>query len=64
MREASAAKRLPWHGFAILAGKLLSEDVPLGTIPLMRKIAEDTVEVIRQPDEDLEDDFTNPSAAD
>jgi len=64
MREASAAKRLPWHGFAILAGKLLSEDVPLGTIPLMRKIAEDTVEVIRQPDEDLEDDFRNPSAAD
>jgi hypothetical protein len=53
MKEAGAAKRLPWRNFAILARKLI-EDVALTTIPLMRKIAEDTVELIRQPGTDLE----------
>ncbi|MBV8361890.1 MAG: SEC-C domain-containing protein [Deltaproteobacteria bacterium] len=54
MKEAGAAKHLPWRNFAILARKLV-EDVALTTIPLMRKIAEDTVELIRQPGEDLEE---------
>jgi hypothetical protein len=61
MKEGSAAQRLPWHGLAILAAKLI-EDVSLSTIPLMRKIAEDTVELIRQRGEDLEDDFLNPAS--
>ena len=63
MKEASTAKRLPWHGLAIVAAKLI-ENVPLSTIPLMRKIAEDTVEVVRQRAEDFEDDYVNPPAAD
>ena len=52
MKEAGAAKRLPWHNFAILARKLI-EDIALTTIPLMRKIAEDSVELVRQSGADF-----------